>query len=94
MEDKKLLNDVKQYISVDFDDDDSLISDEIEIAQIYIDQCCGEEYKTNEKKVRLSSLLLKAIVKFMYENRSIVITQNIKSNNIVTTIMDVLANGN
>lgn len=92
--DEKLLNSVKSYISVDFEDDDELIADEIELAQIYIDECCGEEYKTNERKVRLASLLLKALVKYMYENRSTVITQSVKSNNVITTIMDMLANGN
>ena len=91
---ENLLTEVKQYISVDFDDDDQLIKDEIDIAQIYIDECCGIDYKTDDKKVRLASLLLKSIVKFMYENRSLVVTSNIKQNNVVKTIMDILSNGN
>lgn len=91
--DEKILNEVKKYISVDFDDDDDLIKDQIDVAQIYIDECVGNDYKQDEKKVRLASLILKMFVKYMYDNRSIVVPQNLKSSNVVTTILDVLANG-
>lgn len=91
--DTEILNDVKKYISVDYEDDDDLIKDEIEIAQIYIDECVGQKYKQDEKKVRLASLVLKMFVKYMYDNRSIVVPQNLKNSHIVTTILDVLENG-
>ena len=40
-----LLSDTKNYLKVDFEDDDSLIESFIQQAQIYIDACCGTKYK-------------------------------------------------
>lgn len=88
-----LLSDAKNYLKVDFEDDDSLIEGFIQQAQIYIDSCCGTEYKKYEDKVKLSELLIKKIVSDLYENRELYL-DNKKGgyDKISSTILDILAN--
>lgn len=87
------LDEIKQYLKVDFEDDDSLIESFIQQAQIYIDSCCGTEYKKYEDKVKLSELLIKKIVSDLYENRELYL-DNKKGgyDRISSTILDILAN--
>lgn len=88
-----LLSDTKNYLKVDFEDDDSLIENFIQQAQIYIDACCGTKYKEYEDKIKLSELLIKKIVSDLYENRELYL-DNKKSgyDKISSTILDILAN--
>lgn len=87
------LEEIKNYLKIDFEDDDSLIEDFIQQAQIYIDSCCGIEYKKYEDKVKLSELLMKKIVSDLYENRELYL-DNKKTgyDRISFTILDILAN--
>lgn len=39
------LEEMKQYLRIDYSDDDELITSLIQQAQIYIDSCCGINYK-------------------------------------------------
>lgn len=87
------LTEIKNYLKIDDDiiDDDDYITELLATVQIYIDSCVGEGYKTNIKLVSLSNLIMKKMVKDLYDNRSQYVD---KSNRdvIVTTILDVLAN--
>lgn len=88
-----LLSDTKNYLKVDFEDDDSLIESFIQQAQIYIDSCCGIKYKEHEDKVKLSELLIKKIVSDLYENRELYLDSKKSGyDKISSTILDILAN--
>ena len=86
------LNEVKNYIKVDCDEDDREINNLIEQAQIYIDSCVGENYKNNPSKVKLANLLIKKIVSDLYENRGISLDKKGGYDKISNTILDSLAN--
>lgn len=85
------LNDIKNYLRIDFEEDDTYLTELLEVAQIYIDSMVGETYKTNEKAVKLANLLLKKLVNDMYENRGTEIPQNTKKDVIVSSILDKLS---
>lgn len=85
------LDDVKGYIKVDSEDDDMFILQLIEISQIYIDSLVGEEYKDNEKYVRLAYLLQLLIISDMYDNRSLSVNTR-GMNKIAHSILDKLSN--
>ncbi|MGL4571797.1 MAG: head-tail connector protein [Clostridium sp.] len=87
------LEEMKKYMRVDFDEDDELINLLIEQAQIYIDECCGEDYKSDIKYIKLSNLLIKKIVSDTYENREMYInTKKTSYDRITESIFDILAN--
>lgn len=83
---------VKAYLRVDFADDDIYIADLIVVSEIYIDSCVGEEYKANEKAMKLAEILQLKLIKDMYDNRGTEIPSNSKKDIIVTTILDKLSN--
>lgn len=85
------LEDAKAYIHIDYDDDDGNIKDMIETSQIFVDSMVGEKYKEDEKAVKMADLLVKKIVYQMYENRSLLIPNNIKEDRIVNSMLDKLA---
>ena len=87
------LDEVKQYIRIDFDDDDSLIQELINTAQIFIDSMVGAEYKKDEKLVRIANLLVKKLVNDMYENRYYTVSSNTKKDIIINSMLDRLALG-
>jgi uncharacterized phage protein (predicted DNA packaging) len=84
------LEEVKQYLRIDFEDDDTDIKDMMEVSQIWIDSMVGEEYKADEKAVKLKNLLQKKLISDMYENRSMEIASNAKSGLMATSIIDKL----
>ncbi|SMC19333.1 uncharacterized phage protein (possible DNA packaging) [Clostridium acidisoli DSM 12555] len=83
---------LKNLLRIDFTDDDSYLADLIDIAQIYIDFCVGEAYKTDDKALKLADILLQKFVTDMNTNRSTTISENIKQDRIVTTTLDLLSN--
>ena len=83
---------VKAYLKIDYEDDDSYIEQLIIVSEIYIDSCVGEEYKTNEKAMKLAEILQLKLIKDMYDNRGTEIPSNSKKDIIVTTILDKLSN--
>ena len=85
------LEDAKAYIHIDYDDDNDDIKNMIETAQIFIDSMVGEKYKEDEKAVKMADLLVKKIVYQMYENRSVLIPNNLKEAKIVNSMLDKLA---
>lgn len=85
------LEDVKNYLRIDSEDDDTYLSELLEVSLIYIDSMVGEDYKTNEKAVKLATLLQKKLISDMYENRGTEIPNNTKKDIIVTSILDKLS---
>lgn len=85
------LEEIKEYLKIDFSEDDIYIQSLIEISQIYIDKMVGEAYKTDEKAVKLAILLQKKLINDMYENRGTEIASNTKKDILVTSIFDLLS---
>lgn len=86
------LETVKNYLRIDFIDDDVLLNTLIEVSAIYINSCVGEAYKKDIKLVKLAELLQLKIITDLYENRSTEIASNTKKDMTVTTILDKLSN--
>ena len=86
------LDEIKQYLRIDYDEEDVYISSLIEISDVYIESCVGDVYKNDEKALKLAILLQKKLVYDMYENRNTEITIKTKKDTIVTTILDKLSN--
>lgn len=86
------LEEIKNYLRIDFNDDDIFLTELIEVSQIYIDKCVGEEYKADEKCLKLSGILHKKFISEMYETRSPVVSEKMKQDITVTTILDILSN--
>lgn len=86
------LKDMKEYLRVDYEDDDKLIQDLIKETEIYIDSCVGKKYRgTDEEK--LADILLRKIVKNLYDDKSLYLdTKKVKYDRISSTILDILSN--
>ncbi|WP_017416770.1 head-tail connector protein [Clostridium tunisiense] len=85
------LEEVKSYLRVDYDEDNNYITDLIEISEIYIDECCGTNYKVIPNGAKLASLVQRKLIYDMYENRATTISENIKRDKIVETIFNKLS---
>jgi uncharacterized phage protein (predicted DNA packaging) len=86
------LEEVKRHLRIDYDDDDTDLSNLILVSEIYIESCVGTAYKNDEKAIKLATLLQKKLIYDMNENRSSEIPSNTKKDTIVTTILDKLSN--
>ena len=89
------VEDIMRHSRIDYVDDEVRkdIEEKIEVAQIYVDSCVGEEYKTNEQKLPLADLLVKKIVGDLFDNRDLRLNnKNNGYDQISTTILDVLSN--
>ena len=86
------LIEVKNYLKIDYDDDDSILNNLITISEEYINSCVGSAYKSDEKAVKLADLLQQKLIYDMYEQRGTEIANNTKKDTIVTTILDKLSN--
>lgn len=86
------LEDVKSYLRIDYEEDDELLTNLIEVSEAYIDSCVGTAYKNDEKAIKLSNLLQKKLIADMFENRGTEISNSTKKDIIVTTILDKLSN--
>lgn len=86
------LDEIKLYLRVDSDYEDDYITSLIEISGLYIDSMVGSAYKTDEKAVKLSTLLQKKLIADIYDHRGTEIPSNTKKDIIVTSILDKLSN--
>ncbi len=84
-------SDTQNYLKID-DYDADFIAELIETSQIYIDAMVGEAYKTDEKAIKLATLLQKKLISDMYYTRTTEIPSNTKQDKIVTSILDKLSN--
>lgn len=86
------LEEVKSYLKIDYEDDDIMLLELLEVSEEYIDSCAGTAYKIDEKAKKLANLLQKKLIYDMYEKRGTEIPNNTKKDTIVTTILDKLSN--
>ena len=85
------LEEVKSYLRIEYEEDDILLANLIEVSEEYIDSCVGIAYKSDEKAMNLANLLQKKLIADMFENRGTEISNSTKDT-IVTTILDKLSN--
>lgn len=69
------LDEVKNYLRVDLDDDDALIQSFIVAAEVYLKNATGKEYPekdSNDNKIgyELEKVYLNLLIAYWYENRS------------------------
>lgn len=83
------LEETKQYLRVDFDDDDIFIQELIDVSEIYVDVNCGTAYKNHEHLVKLSKLAKLKLISNMYEKREANATE--KRDITITTIFETLS---
>lgn len=88
------LQEMKNYLRIDHYEEDNMIQDLIQIAIIYIDECCGTEYKSIENKNKLADILIKKLVADMYSNREAITDKKIQQDRRVTTILELLSGEN
>lgn len=86
------LEEIKSYLRIDYEDDDEILANLIEVSEEYIDSCVGTAYKSNEKAIKLANLLQKKLITDMFENRSTEISNSSKRDTIVSTILEKLSN--
>lgn len=65
------LDDIKMYLRVDFDDDDKLLEQMMKAAEGYIAGAVGS-YNPQDAK---ASLLFMALVQDLYDNRTLMVTE-------------------
>jgi uncharacterized phage protein (predicted DNA packaging) len=88
---KITLLEVKKYLRADdYEDDDDYIKDLINISDVYIDKAVGDAYKSNSKYDKISMLVQKKLIKDMYDERSMLVTDKSAQSTIVTTIFEIL----
>lgn len=86
------LEEIKSYLRIDYEDDDEILVNLIEVSEEYIDSCVGTAYKSNEKAIKLANLLQKKLITDMFENRGTEISNSSKRDTIVSTILEKLSN--
>jgi len=84
---KMTLQEIKNYLKIDYDEEDIELMSFIEVSSIYIDEMVGEGYKTDEKGLKLADLLQKKLISDMYENRSTNTANNITRDRITESIL-------
>lgn len=84
------LESIKNYLRIDFDEDNNFLNELILISENYIDACVGTGYKKNEKGLNLAKLLQKKFIAELYENRESNIANNIVRDTITTSILEIL----
>ena len=87
------LEHIKNYLHIDFEDDDKYLEELIDTSQAFIDVCCGEKYKSNKKLVKIASILQKRLIKDMYDNRGYTVSDNAREDTITSTILSNLSYG-
>lgn len=86
------LNQVKNYLRIDYEDEDTYLNTLIDTSSIYIDSMVGENYKLDEKLIKLADLLQLKIISDMYEERSTFVQNSVKTDRITNSILDKLSN--
>lgn len=84
------LDELKLYLRIDDDSEDTFLSEILEASQIYIDSMVGEDYKTDEKAIKLATILQKKLCNDLYSSRGTTI-DNDKKDIIVNSILDKLS---
>lgn len=87
-----ILEEAKSYLRIDDDFDDTYIQNLIDTTEIYIDSCVGEAYKTDDKLMKLATLVQYKLINDLYDSRSSMIANNMTRDRIVETIFEKLSN--
>ncbi|MEG1107201.1 MAG: head-tail connector protein [Eubacterium sp.] len=85
------LKETKDYLRVDYTDDDLFIGECILASAAYIEQSVGQSFKKNDHLKELASIVQKKIISDLYEKRETTVNDYIKQSIIVRTIFDMLA---
>ncbi|WP_133016916.1 head-tail connector protein [Clostridium cuniculi] len=80
------LKDAKNFLKVDYDDEDSIIEDLIISAEMYLKNATGKEF-TNENK--LAVLYCKVLITDWYNNRELMHQKN-ESDKVRYTLQSIL----
>lgn len=83
------LSDLKQYLRIDYDDEDAFLETLIEVSEVYITECCGEAYKSHERLLKLANIVQLKLISDMYEKRTA--SANESRDIVVATIFDKLS---
>jgi uncharacterized phage protein (predicted DNA packaging) len=78
------LTEVKEYLKVDTDIDDTLIAIQIEVAEEYLKNATGKEFTDDNKLAKLYCFML---VENMYEMRSLMVSKNEKISITATALL-------
>lgn len=81
---------IKEYLKIDFDDDDKFLEELIAVSDLYITTTVGEAFKEQSKYTPMAELVQKKIINDMYENRAVEVPTDTKKSTIVTTIFEIL----
>lgn len=84
------LDELKLYLRIDDDSEDTFLTEILEASQIYIDSMVSEAYKSDEKAVKLATILQKKLCNDLYSSRGTAI-DNDKKDIIVNSILDKLS---
>lgn len=85
------LDEIKNYLRIDYEDEDKYLQTLLEETEIYIQSCVGTTYKTNKAAIKLANLLQKKLISDIYENRSTFVESKYNRDIIVSTILDKLS---
>ncbi|WP_300924838.1 head-tail connector protein [uncultured Clostridium sp.] len=80
------LKDAKEFLKVDYDDEDSIIEDLIIAAEIYLKSATGKDF-TNENK--LAVLYCKVLINEWYNNRELIYKKS-ESDKVRFTLQSIL----
>ena len=83
---------LKNVLKIDDTEEDVYLENLIEVSDIYITSMVGETFKEDAKLVKLSELLQQKLINDMRENRGTEVPGNTKTDRIVLSILDKLAN--
>lgn len=86
-----MIDEAKEYLRIDFDDEDMFIMQLLDVSELYIDSMAGEGYKKDHKAVRLANVLQLLIISSLYETRSLEVKEA-SINKIAHSILDKLSN--
>lgn len=86
------LEEAKEHMRVDYDDENDYINLLITTSLIYIDSMVGELYKNDENAVKLANLLQLKLIEDMFSNRGTKVNNNVSTDIIITSILDKLSN--
>jgi uncharacterized phage protein (predicted DNA packaging) len=79
-----MLDTVKEYLRIDFDDDDNILTLFIDNAKKYIEDYTGRVFDEN---YTYHSLILLALVKSMYDNRGYTVEKAANHDYIIKTLL-------
>ncbi|WP_092921294.1 head-tail connector protein [Romboutsia hominis] len=80
------LEEAKEYIKVDFDDDDCDIQDCIDAAEEYLKEATGKEFNSDNKRAKR---YCKVLVKDWYDNRELMVNKK-TSNKVRFTLQSIM----